>query len=87
MAIESSLSISACVLSYAFVPPCVHSVCVCVCALIIKEDREVYVMVMQPPVLSLPINNQVFFDVATMSKVAFFLHQLRHVNVPAVLSP
>lgn len=68
--------------------------CVCpavctlsVCVLIIKEDREVYVMVMQPPVLSLPINNQVFFDVATMSKVAFFLHQLRHVNVPAVLSP
>lgn len=46
-----------------------------------------YVMVMQPPVLSLPINNLVLFDVATMSKVAFFLHHLRHVNPPAVLSP
>lgn len=63
MAIDSSVSVSACMLLCAFV----LRVCVCVCVLIIKEDREVYVMVMQPPVLSLPINNQVFFDVATMS--------------------
>lgn len=40
-----------------------------------------------PPELSLPINNQVPFDVTTMSKVALFLHQLWHVNPPAVLSP
>lgn len=61
-----------------------------VCALlIINEASEVYVMVMQPPGLSLPINNQVLFDVAMMSEVAlfFFLHQLQHVNPPAVLSP
>lgn len=55
--------------------------------LIIKEDSEVHVMVMQPPVLSLPINYLVLFDVATTSEVAFFLHQLRHVNPSAVLSP
>lgn len=44
---------------------------VCV-LLIINEDSKVYVMVMQPPVLSLAINNQVPFDVATMSEVALF---------------
>lgn len=46
-----------------------------------------YVVVMQPPVLSLLINNQVLFDVATQSEVASFLHHLRHVNPPDVLSP
>lgn len=37
-----------------------------------------HVMVMQPPVPSLPINNQVPFDVATVSEVVSLLHQLRH---------
>lgn len=56
--------------------------------LIINEDSEVHVMVMQPPVLSLPINNQVPFEQNTTSEVAsFFFHLLQHVNPPAVLSP
>lgn len=64
--------------------PYVCSMCV---LLIINEDGEVHVMVMQPPVLSLSINNQVPFHVDPMSKVAPFFHQLRHVNPLAVLSP
>lgn len=56
-------------------------------ALIMKEGSEVHVMVMQPPVLSSPINYLVLFDVAMTSEVAFFLHQLRHLNPSTVLSP
>lgn len=66
---------------------CYGSVCVCVSVfLIIKGDSSVYVIVMPSPVLSLPINKRALFHVAVMSEVAFFLHQLRHVNPPAVLS-
>lgn len=61
--------------------------CTIVRALIMEEGSEVHVMVMQPPVLSLPINYLVLFDVAMTSEVAFFLHQLRHSNQSAVLSP
>lgn len=39
-------------------------------SLTMNEGRGVYVMVMQTPVLSLPINNQVLFDVAPASEVA-----------------
>lgn len=51
-----------------------------------KGDSKVYVMVMLVPGLSLPINKRAVFHVAVMSEVAFFLHQLPHVNPPAVLS-
>lgn len=64
---------------------CYSSQYVCV-FVILKGDSGVYVMVMPAPVLSLPINKRALFHVAVMSEVAFFLHQLRHVNVPAVLS-
>lgn len=63
------------------------TLCLCTSVLIIKGDSEVHVMVMQPPVHSLPIHYLVLFDVATISEVAFSLHQLRHVNPSAVLSP
>lgn len=46
--------------------------CTGVHVLIVTEGREVHVMVMQPPVLSAPINYLLLFDVATTSEVAFF---------------
>lgn len=45
-----------------------------------------HVMVMQPPVLSLSINYLALFDVTMTSEVAFFNHQLRHLNPSTVLS-
>lgn len=69
MGIESSLSL----LARVFTVLVLLHICVCVCVLlIVNENRELHVMIMQRTVSSLPINNQVVFDVVSTSEVAFF---------------